>query len=399
MSQNNTIGIDFIERLSGGNHELFHSNLLAYLAEHEPEFFKAIFSNPNATFPEYEEHRIGRDDLNLDFSLYQKGQEWINFVIENKMKSLPYKKQLERYQKKVKEFNKTRHGGKCRFVLLTLIEPSWNMPEWEIISYKELAIRMENNFLKLRCNSVPYILCFIRDYISYIKDTCESIEKEKTNIKRGKSLAELNDVSRFESWRAVLVKKAIYNAMANLLDEKCKGLDNVEIVMPFNHGAPILEALIYFDVKSKIQTESSELNNGKDDQEVITTLYFVHLDRKVMNRGFRIYDESSKNYKGRRKKGTEEQHARDEYLIKKWDEVLQSTIGKNIKFTLEDLKHGINLEEYYNSNNTKKAFVFDEFSMPYVSQEIDDKESAEKIIEKMAEEIKMVARICKNNEN
>ncbi len=94
-----------------GSKELFHSNFIAWLGEAEPELFKALIKKWikwQGAGKIAEIVDIKRENRNMDL--------WVEFIksnspdqkpslliIENKVKSIPTKQQLEDYAKKVKE--------------------------------------------------------------------------------------------------------------------------------------------------------------------------------------------------------------------------------------------------------------------------------------------------------
>ena len=130
MHESNDLGVEFMGHLSGANHELFHSNLLAFLAKYEPAYFRKIFSLPDDF--QYNLAKVYREKNKFDLSLVRdvpnprkKGQfkEETVLVLENKFKSLPSEKQLKDYHKKATDTNKTVTD--CHFILLSLLEPSF----------------------------------------------------------------------------------------------------------------------------------------------------------------------------------------------------------------------------------------------------------------------------------
>ena len=161
--------------LSLASKELFHSNFLAWLIENNSDTFltefpfylrnQLGFDGFDCT-ENYSFKRLGvdRERLNFDLSFYLTSSEskCESFVIiENKLKSLPRKEQLDDYSKKV-----TRKGNK-NFVgiLLSLIEPKFQLPEnWKWWSYENYL-----NFLKRFASpsSESYKAQLINDYISF----------------------------------------------------------------------------------------------------------------------------------------------------------------------------------------------------------------------------------------
>ena len=74
---------------------------------------------PNNTLDPNRQYQIGREKENFDICLFhkEKKKDVYDLVLENKVKSIPYKEQLIGYVNKVKE-----SSPHCRFILLTLSE-------------------------------------------------------------------------------------------------------------------------------------------------------------------------------------------------------------------------------------------------------------------------------------
>ena len=229
--------------LSLSSKELFHSNFLAWIAEDEytKEMFVAIlelFGLDNNTATDYAKgireqpprFIVKREYNNFDFCICENIDNWekgskqdaeekipgrVLLVLENKFKSIPYKAQLEKYQKKVAKLNED--GGKniakskyassannvpnrwnkslyqqflpsditCHYVLLSLAEEVCGLTiegqksqrfiqtadknKWHFVTYKEYSENLKNqvqNQSEFKCN-------VISDYASYINTFCE----------------------------------------------------------------------------------------------------------------------------------------------------------------------------------------------------------------------------------
>ncbi len=161
--------------MSLGSKELFHSNFLHWLSIVDYKVFLDVMhklANKDKFWWESEDCKvegyegkysvdnknveIRREFHHFDLSIYilvdentkieRKGQKWIPvLVLENKVKSIPYKEQLELYQKnalnewRIKDKDK---GGEITFILLTLwkeivdILPSNNSTEGGVFKYE-----------------------------------------------------------------------------------------------------------------------------------------------------------------------------------------------------------------------------------------------------------------------
>jgi hypothetical protein len=125
---------------SSGARELFHSDMLQWLAEHEPTAFAAVFGIDAAG-----KYRCERERGHLDLWIEaQPGGRSI--VVENKLFSLPRDAQLDGYTEKI-ALRPTMAG--CEQVLLSLTPPDW--PEgrygaWSWMSYQVLGKRLVDTF-------------------------------------------------------------------------------------------------------------------------------------------------------------------------------------------------------------------------------------------------------------
>jgi hypothetical protein len=128
---------DLLWSMSRAAQELFHSNTLAFLMEHYPEEALPIrrLFDPDASGT----LRVHRELRNLD--LVGEGPA-SRFVVENKLYSLPYPKQLRRYLEKELPWSKG-HGPKgandTTYSLLTLMEPVFDPSPWSRVTYEDLA--------------------------------------------------------------------------------------------------------------------------------------------------------------------------------------------------------------------------------------------------------------------
>lgn len=165
-------------RLSLGSKELFHSNFLAVLWEqnHEESFLNMI----DDLLPEDRKINVSellkkegltlyREKNNLDISIRhtENDKEIIDIVIENKVKSIPYEEQLQKYEDKVK---KNPKDISATYILLTLANKFPNQEaikkEWSIITYTDLAKKIEEYYGGDKI--VDKLQQYVTDYIKFI---------------------------------------------------------------------------------------------------------------------------------------------------------------------------------------------------------------------------------------
>ena len=156
--------------LSMANKELFHSNFIAWLGTSYPNVFKDVFSAllGNKWPDDLGQFTIKREYKHYDISVMgeKESNNTPRIIIENKVKSVPTKKQLDDYR--TAEENNNNIG--CQFVLLTVtkdLHDNEKVEGWEIITYKELSDQLSK--VKLSDLSDSYHFGLLKDYCSYIK--------------------------------------------------------------------------------------------------------------------------------------------------------------------------------------------------------------------------------------
>ena len=185
-----------IFNLSLSSKELFHSNFIAWLISEYPNEMWRIFSK--YTSLETSKYKIKKDSVDREqkhidimFDVVEIGGEEkkpIKIIIENKVKSLPYIEQLEKYAE-------TFQNAIC--ILLTLSEPEHlttdskviktKHQEWHIITYSMFVNELSSiDFNYQLSNNVDdqnpvYHKKILKDYINFVNLLVEINEKTKIN--------------------------------------------------------------------------------------------------------------------------------------------------------------------------------------------------------------------------
>lgn len=157
-------------KMSLGSKELFHSNFLEYLWGVDSDSFKRMICDLLGDYKVFKsgiEYKLSREKENFDLCIYHEIGSKLEYdvIIENKVKSIPSKQQLDCYVKKVK-------GGNPRLLLLSLIENFFdrldiaNQTPWKIVHYDALCTAIGNNYKKVIGKDAMYI----RDYCSFISN-------------------------------------------------------------------------------------------------------------------------------------------------------------------------------------------------------------------------------------
>jgi hypothetical protein len=151
-------------QLSLASKELFHSNFLAWLCEAYPqeagklfaEFIKKPLARDEGVAVD-REHQI-RERKNIDLWLrFQNGEE---LIIENKVKALATKQQLERTAQR-------RRGKGTSFLLLSLCRPNFKLGEWQYLSYATLLDKLSKIQPKVESRN-RYHGELLQDYTNFI---------------------------------------------------------------------------------------------------------------------------------------------------------------------------------------------------------------------------------------
>ena len=198
--------------LSLSDKELFHSNFLAWLGNNDDTkqfFLKVIKKLSGIDLNQYDNWTVLREYKNFDLCIIEeikkgkKGKEYrYILVIENKVKSIPRKPQLDEYVKKIEDLKGNKDVP--NYLLLTLANefPDKNSiseeKKWGIKTYANLADAMNNALCCIKEEDKGiYHKSLIIDYISFISNLNELVEKWQANEKYANNddLGELNKIS------------------------------------------------------------------------------------------------------------------------------------------------------------------------------------------------------------
>jgi len=172
-----------IFKMSLGSMELFHSNFLEFLFNIERSSFISVINHllPKDKQLGKNDYKISREKENFDICLYheepKKGKEVdivYDLILENKVKSIPYKEQLEGYKKKgnKKKGNNNNPPRYPRYLLLSLVK---NIPDeneiiidWTISYYSDLKDAIEKEYENIISSSKDNFGIYIKHYCKFI---------------------------------------------------------------------------------------------------------------------------------------------------------------------------------------------------------------------------------------
>ena len=238
--------------LSLSSKELFHSNMLAWIAEDadtEKLFVEILklFGVEEAKAQDFaekirkDEYMVLREYKNFDLCIcekesapntvkgYKEGQMLL--VLENKFKSIPYKAQLEKYQQKAYDLNKRK--AYPHFVLLSLTQNAYefnfkqktfsvNGCDWHYVSYKDYADLLLND------SSVKdFKREVIKDYANYIKEfsnyLSQNLPQFITSGKWTSTLAPNDDLKQIrmdDIWQKLIANLILIELCKKGIEEK-----------------------------------------------------------------------------------------------------------------------------------------------------------------------------------
>ena len=330
--------LTLMDYLSGGNHELFHSNLLVYIGKRYPKLFLKLMDINPEEYPELEDfdpENLRREYCSFDISITGADDRFL-LVVENKMKSFPNKKQLEKYENKVVKKNGTDH--KCCFRLLSLKDVGDKTNEfkpWQVVTYSRLEENLRNYWLndtsaitylktQLPKGEKKYFSNLLEDYIDYIQKLNGHLSPDKIESEvRGGTFSILcydKDKNKNNKWLHLLERKLRFEAMKGLIEDRIReniekyaekeNLDAARILdsLSFNAGVtratPFMEIAVAFDKDSGKLVKNSTISQSEDE-----IFYWVQVYQGEVQRGFtlRLNDELSEEFKtGKKKKETKD---------------------------------------------------------------------------------------------
>ncbi len=137
--------------MSLGSKELFHSNFWAWLMRTNPDFIETFFPDFESKTP-----RVEREEKHRDITVHtEKGSKKDKiYIIENKIKSLPYVEQLAKYQI---EAGDAFAGG----IIAALCPPNFDVSRKYEVSIQKQPMKVE---IEKKDNNIYNILIDKKDY-------------------------------------------------------------------------------------------------------------------------------------------------------------------------------------------------------------------------------------------
>lgn len=198
-----------------GSKELFHSNFLEFLWEQDKKSFLQMLlcmvkrnkGKLRKMINDSESYYLAREQENFDICIYHLNYRNPNkdyddydieydVIIENKVKSIPYSQQLEKYVAKVK-----KKKSAPIYILLSLATKFLNKAEirkantWQIVHYDSLLNAIRENY----CDK-NVCARYITDYCLLIKDM-HVLQKQILNVENSSPFFDAQSIKIFEKIR------------------------------------------------------------------------------------------------------------------------------------------------------------------------------------------------------
>ena len=244
-------------QLSLSNLELYHSNLFAVVLEKSKFINHKFFSDVIDINKKYTDLKVYREKNSIDLTIEVIDEDEKTHVIfiENKVKSLPDKKQLTRYSEK---------DSNAKGILLSLVEPGFDLPEsWFRKSYVELIEYYRDLLDKVD----ETFRLFLIDYIEYM----ENLEKFIGKVSYGESyyFEETNNkVLEGMRLRSVIVKIHYANLQNKIVDLGYETYsDRIREGHHFGIILPIKGTKSTFDIQIQGKQYRHKVNFSIEDKE------------------------------------------------------------------------------------------------------------------------------------
>jgi len=249
-----------IYRMSNGSHELFHSNVIAWMLERDHNFAGVLFPELKGQL-----YQVFREKKHMDIVLETDSGA---YVIENKFKSLPSAYQLERYQSAYDEEKpvKTFVAG----VLLGVhdVLEDEHLQKWRYVDYQEIANYIDSTIANVSSfDDKSFEHLAIIQYGRLIRKLKECLEREIDW--QGNKMPMPKDFSSLEGIQLRDLCKKIQTAvfarrLSQMINENAFNLEaeqygfHFKITTSFLRGDAILEVRFFKDSRS-------EADQRKDD--------------------------------------------------------------------------------------------------------------------------------------
>ena len=339
--------------LSLASKELFHSNFLAWVVEtYKKDAIASLFPGYKL---EYERIEVLRERSNIDLIVvfYNKEKTIGRIILENKVKSLPYKEQLDKYSKKIVNY-KGFEAAKSNhlFILLAMNKnnPSFFDDDkytttaifsgkkekksvkvfWNYLSYKTFIKRLEAMGAQCQKDDDDYHKRIVADYCDFMSEQVSILNGEHdmwekmANNKNNDAFLEYDTYKQLQDVRLhdLYDKSRFEFLMRKILDKLPKTeispkYEEGKFKVQFNMTRAIGLVDIAYTIKSKTEGKEQKRSTiGVQIQGTQFRLFYYTDDKRLRSKGaadsqvkslydsnewfFRFDDKNTQGYKKNR---------------------------------------------------------------------------------------------------
>ena len=330
-----------IPALSNNSHELFHSNLWAWLMDIDHEFIKIFFKKVDVT----QDLDIKREKFNKDIRIVDKVNKK-KYIIENKLKSFVSEEQLNRYKNEEDE----KDEYKKEYLLVYLIKPKMVPSGWDSINYIKIAKRIQKTLKKeiRKKKLLKKYKDIIDEYCDYIIYELGKIEKN-SYVRKKKYIKNIN----VDKNNTVIYKKMKSAEMKVAIDDYIQ-----KMFKNYNNKGYVLESKLGYSNTTNItyRIKSKEF----EDEKIICPAFEIQIQGKQYRYLVRLVKEGSEREKRIKK---DDKQTKDNYFKKALKIFHNSGFIKSEKEI--DNMDNVRMRGYYcfyDSNNTVAVYQhFDDF--------------------------------------
>lgn len=335
-----------IYAMSLGSHELFHSNIWAWMMRKYPETICKVFG---VKISETKNVIIEREAQNRDITIKEVISEnkYNVWIIENKFKSLPYAAQLEEYKKAcIANENENFKRG----ILACIVESKLDVADWDELVYEKILDNIENFLPNVEEND----RIVLKDYIDVTRITVkiikEELEKNKDNLKlRGVDFKDYEPYRISDILRKLLAKQFVKYCKTDIID--ALELDEERLIYidtDYTNKNAIINAFILLQDK-KYLSEDNQITNKEVHYELLIGI-------QIQGDQFRV-GVSLPTEKG----GSSCDRIFDKYLKYGWFENYKK--GEKIIFGRDTKMNPRKSKQYNKYEMAKNKFVYQYFNL------------------------------------
>ena len=394
-------------RLSLGSKELFHSNFLEFLWDFDRSSFigmiRELLNDQDLLPLDPKMYSVNREKEHFDIAIShlvkvnRRGQDVYtvddeqgvivyDLILENKVKSIPYKQQLDGYVRTIKEKNKKREDplkSAPRYVLLSLAKEFPDnsadlLKTWTVVHYDALKVAIEKQTWPQKQIGYSYIQEYC-DLIRKLHDLSEVILHDLQN----ESL--FQDVKVFEEKRIhdLYIKLRCTSFMMQL--KARLEADNVPVSI--QDAKPVRKQSIpavYLNVNvfNAVGQVGALVWTGKDKADI----YEIIVQGNQFRHGINQYTEEPKKPKVNGKKAKEDR----DILNKMWIKLSSKDPSKSFLHTIRGIT---DLTPKVADTSNDKIGPYDDYDNGYIYRYISCKDwPVSRLLDEMADEIKQTAK-------